>query len=189
MKEIRNKKDSIIKMKELKLNYFPLETFDKTDVKNIEKVFNENKDIEYVLRSTDSAKGQFYFVKNFDEALKYLPLFEKNLTVSVSYNPYKNNIVLLGDIKVVRTQTGAMIDLTARDDSEATHRNIYENAKYNLHCDEQNNELWAIKGIDKVLGYIAKNELFDYVVEFAVYDKKIGINKEEVVISEIRTNY
>lgn len=176
-------------MKEEKLNFFPLETFDKSDVKGIKNFFDENNESEYVLRSADSAKGQFYFVSSFGQAEKILPLFEKNLTISVSYNPYKKDIILLGDIKVLKNNNGAVIDLTARDDENATHRNIYENAKYNIHCDEQADELWNIKGIDKILGYIAKHDLFGYVVEFAVYSKKIGINKEDVVISEIRTNY
>ena len=189
MKQIRSKKDSILFMKEEKLNYFPLETFDKTDIKGIQNFFDENKENEYVLRSADSAKGQFYFVKNFEEAKSLLGLFEKNLTISVSYNPYKKDIILLGDIKVLKNRSGAVIDLTARDDEDATHRNIYEYAKYNIHCDEQDERLWEIKGVDEILGYIAKHNLFGYVVEFAVYDKKIGINKETVVISEIRTNY
>ena len=37
--------------------------------------------------------------------------------------------------------------------------------------------------------YISDHELYDVIVEFQVYDIKLGINKENVVITELRTGY
>ena len=37
--------------------------------------------------------------------------------------------------------------------------------------------------------YIIDHELYDVIVEFAVYDCKLGINNENVVVTELRTSY
>lgn len=185
---IKNKSESVEKMKELKLNYFPLEVFDKNDVVKMKEFFQKYPSPEYAIRSTDKAKGKFFFVTCFEELLPLLENFEKNVTISVSYNPYKNNIILVGDIKVVRGED-VEIDLTARSDSEATHRNIYENPEYNIHASIVDEELWNIEGFSTIMKYITDYNLYECVVEFAVYNCEIGINKENVVISEIRTGY
>ena len=186
---IKNKKDSIIKMKELKLNYFPLDYFETDDLEGIRIFFEKYPAREYVLRTVNKAKGQFFYVYNFQQALEKLKYFDGELTISVSYNPYKENIVLVGDIKVHKGYDGESVDLTARTDTEATHRNIYENPQYNLHASLDDDKVWKIPGFSKIMRYIIDHELYDVIVEFAVYDCKLGINNENVVVTELRTSY
>ena len=107
----------------------------------------------------------------------------------MSYRPYKEDIILVGDIKVHRGIGADIIDLTARTDSEATQRNIYENPEYNFHTTIEDNKIWDVPGFSKIMRYITDHELYDVIVEFSVYDCKIGVNKENVVISELRTGY
>ena len=184
-----NKKQSIEKMKDLKLNFFPLQVFDKNNIESIKEFFEKNSSEEYVLRTVDGTKGVYFYVSNFLEAKEKLPQFEKEVTISVSYRPFKNNIVLVGDIKISKVNDEFSVDLIARSDSEATNRNIYENPQYNLHTDLMDENLWGIRGVEKIIRYIAEYNLIDYVVEFSVYNKKIGINQNEVVIAEIRKDY
>lgn len=186
---IKNKKDSIEIMKQLNLNYFPLQVFDKTDITAIKNFIVQYPSQEYVVRTTDKAKGDFYFVKSYDEIELLLNKFEKNITISVSYNPYKKYLVLVGDIRIEKKDGDVIVEITARSDKNATHRNIYEKPEYNYICSLQDDRLWAIKGFEEIVGYIVKNNLLGCIVEFAVYSKELGINKEKVVISEIRTNY
>lgn len=176
-------------MKELKLNYFPLQVFGVKDIDGIKKFFSDYPSEEYIFRNTDKAKGNFCFVKSEDEIEKALENFDNQVTVGVSYNPFKNNIVLVGDIKVEKKNDSVTIQLTARSDKKATHRNIYEKPKYNLSCNIEDDRLWQIDGFDKAINYIVKHDLFGCIVEFTVYDIAIGINHENVVISEIRTLY
>ena len=187
--KIKNKKDSIDLMKKLNLNYFPLEVFKKNDLARIADFFRLYPSKEYILRNTDKAKGKFFFVENFEEAKKCLDKFENRVTIGVSYNPFKKDLVLVGDIKIENGKEKKEVVLTARTDKEATHRNIYDKPQYNFKCDIQDDSLWQIKGVDKVLKYIVDHQLFDCIVEFAVYNTKFGVNHEEVIISEIRTNY
>ena len=189
MIKIKDKKDSIIKMKELGLNYFPLDVFEVDDLSGIKAFFEKYKAEEYVLRSTNKAQGEFYFVKSFDEAVKFLPKFKNEVTLSVSYNEYKDDLIIVGDIKVHKGYSGDTVDLTARTDSEATHRNIYENPQYNLHASLDEDRVWRIPGFSKIMRYISDHELYDVIVEFAVYDCKIGVKKDNVVITELRTAY
>ncbi len=189
MIKIKDKKDSIIKMKELRLNYFPLDVFDVNDLNGIKQFFDIYPSEEYVMRSPNKTNGNFFYVKNFEEAKEKLSYFSKEVTIDVSYRPYKEDIVLVGDIKVHRGFGADIIDLTARSDSEATQRNIYENPEYNFHTTIEDNKLWDVPGFSKIMRYITDHELYDVIVEFSVYDIKIGINKENVVISELRTGY
>lgn len=189
MVSIKDKKDSVAKMKELGLNYFPLDVFSVNDVEGIKKFMEENPAKEYVMRSANKAKGDFCFVQSFEEAEEKLSLFEEDVTVCVSYNEFKEDIVLVGDIIVHKNYGSESIDITARTDTEATHRNIYEAPEYNMHASIEDDKFWDIPGISKIMRYISDHELYNVIVEFAVYSIRIGINKENVVISEIRTQY
>ena len=186
---IKDKKDSIAKMKELGLNYFPLEVFSVTDLEGIKDFVEKNPAKEYCMRSANKAKGAFCFVANFEEAKQSLSLFEEEVTICVSYNEYKEDIVLVGDIIIHKSYGEESVDLTARTDSEATHRNIYEKPEYNLHTSLENDKLWDIPGVSKIMRYISDHELYNVIVEFTVYSCRVGVNKENVVISEIRTTY
>lgn len=186
---IKDKKDSVAKMKELGLNYFPLDVFAVNDLNGIENFFKTYPAKEYVMRSANKAKGDFCFVTTFEEAKKNLHRFEDDVTICVSYNEFKEDIILVGDIVVHRKFGTESVDLTARTDTEATHRNIYEKPEYNLHTSMEDDKLWKIPGISKIMRYIADHDLYNTIVEFAVYATRLGINKENVVISEIRTNY
>lgn len=187
MIKIKDKKDSVYKMKELRLNYFPLDIFDVKDKKGIQNFMKTYPAKEYVLRNPNVSKGKYFYVKNYEEALEKLPEFGEEVTVCVSYNEYKDNIVLVGDI-IVHNESQT-VDLTARSDNNATQRNIYENPQYNLHTSIENDKLWDIPGMPKIMRYITDHELYDVILEFIVYDCKLGINKENVVISELRTGF
>lgn len=184
-----SKKDNIEKMKELNLNFFPLEVFDVRNLEMIKNFFDQNSAEEYVLRTVEKAKGAFFYVSNFQEAKEKLKEFHNEVAISVSYRPYKDKIILVGDINIAKVEDDFVVDLIARSDSEATNRNIYEKPEYNFHTDLKDETLWQVDGIDKIIRYIAEKGLTEYIVEFSVYDCKIGVNKENVVISEIRKDY
>ncbi len=189
MIKIKDKKDSIAKMKELRLNYFPVEVFAVENKNAIKEFFDKHDAEEYILRNPNKAKGRFYFVKNYDEALTKLKEFSPEVTIAVSYRPLKEDIVLVGDIKIHKGGFSDTVDLTARTDSEATNRNIYEEPEYNLHCSLDDDKLWDIPGFAKIARYISDHELYDVIIEFIVYDIRTGINKENVVICELRTGF
>ena len=65
--------------------------------------------------------------------------------------------------------------------------NIFDEIKnYNLFSIKKLNN---IKHYEEIYSYIIKNELKDIIVEFALFDINVGINKENIIIYELRTNY
>lgn len=189
MIKVSSKKDAIEKMKKLGLNYFPCDVFDVKNTAEIKKFFDKHNAQEYCMRNPNRTNGKYYYVNNFEEALKLLPKFKTSVTIDVSYRPYKEDIVLVGDIKLSKKFGAGTVDLTARTDSEANQRNIYENPDYNIHASLDEDRVWRIPGFEKIASYISEHELYDVIVEFSVYSCKIGIKKENVVISEIRTTF
>lgn len=185
---VKDKKDSMKTIKMLKLNHFPFDIFSVTDYEGIKNFMTKFPAKEYVLRTVNKAKGKYFFVQSYDEAIELLPNFEDEFILDVSYNEYKEDIVLVGDIKVTRGFVD-VVDLSARSDSEATQRNIYENPQYNMHCSLDDEKLWKVPGIAKIMSYISEHELYNLVVEFIVYDCKLGTNKENVIINELRSAY
>lgn len=186
---IKDKKDSVLKIKELGLNYFPMEIFDVKDLDSIKKFFEENKASSFVMRNPSKAKSNYYFVSSFEEAQKKLRYYKDEVNINVSFNEFKDDIVLLGDIKIHKGSFSDTVDLTARTDSEANHRNIYEEPQYNLHTSLEDDSLWNIPGFSKIARYIADHELYDVIVEFIVYSAKHGVKKDNVVIVELRTGF
>lgn len=189
MIDVKDKKDSIRTIRELGLNFFPQDVFMASDVEGFANFVKKYPSEEYVLRDASKAKGKFVYVKNLDEILAALKNYSKDVTIAQSYRPFKEDLVLVGDIKVTRGAYGDVVDITARDDEEATQRNIYENPKYNMHASLEENRLWNIPGFSKLMSYISEHELYGVILEFLVYDRKVGVNKENVVITEIRSNY
>ncbi len=184
-----NKLESVNLIKNLRLNSFAEEIF---FVKDVEKFYNfiqNNPAKEYCLRDTNKPNGKFFFVKDFDECLNLLHNYENFVTICVSANEYDESIVLLGDIKLTKNFDEQFVDITARCDKDADHRNIYENPDYNLHTDLMNENLWRIPGFSKLLNYVTEHDLYNIVVEFVVYDCPVGIFKENIVIFELRSDY
>ena len=186
---IKDKKDSVYKMKQLDLSHFPQDVFEVEDRQAIKEFFEKYPAEEYVLRSPEKASGKFFFVKSYEDAERFLDNYEEEVTISVSMRTYKEDIVLLGDIMVKREGGMEIVDISARDDENANHRNIYSEPQYNFHTSLEDDRLWRLPGFSKLMRYISDHELYDVILEFAVYAVKAGIKKDNVVIIEMRTGY
>ena len=186
---IRNKKESIEKIKELGLNTFVAEVIETENLEKIKKFFDENPAPEYVLRDPEKASGKFFFVKSLEECKAKLENYESKVTICVSYNGYKDDLVLLGDIIVKNEFGNDVVDITARSDRDATHRNVYEKPEFNYHTNLEDERLWNIPGFTKLMRYISEHELYDVIVEFAVFDCPVGNKREQVAVCELRSEY
>lgn len=186
---IKTKRESLNKMKELGLNYFDEEIFSLKDLEGIENFFKRTDAKEYCVRDPERASGKFFFVKNFEECKPLLKNYKDSVIICVSCNEYNDDVVLVGDIKVKREYGNDTVDITARTDPQATHRNIYENPQYNMHTSIEDDRLWNIPGFSKVMAYITEHELYNLVVEFTLYDCPVGVKKEKIAIFELRSEY
>ena len=184
---ILNKQDALEHIESLNLNHFNAKVFNVKDLEEIKNFVEKENANEYVMRNVEMAKGNFFFVHNYQEILDKIDNYENYFMLCVSANPFAENIVLLGDIKIDKTTN--IVDFCARTDKLATHRNVHIEPAYNLHTTVDNEKLWEIPGIVKLMDYITKYDLYDVIVEFAVYSKPVGNKKENVVIFELRNLY
>lgn len=107
-------------------------------------------------------------------------------SINVSSYNYANNQVLVGEIEILSNNEVYFIASTKLG---ASVRDAVRNPSYNLKADIFDKRLNEIKYFDYLYKYIIKNNLLDAIVEFALFDIKVGINNENIVIYEIRTDY
>ena len=51
------------------------------------------------------------------------------------------------------------------------------------------NQIKYNKYFDLIYKYIVENHLIDIIVELAVYDIPVGVNKDNIVVFEVRTSF
>lgn len=178
--KILNKQDSFNQIKKLGLNRVPEIIASKDDISKVEDFLNKNPAPVYVIRDAEHAMGKTYFVTSKEECIKKAKTYPSLFSLAVSIKSYPDRI-LTGDIFV----SGDNVELTYSLSPDGTHRDLDKSLYGSLDEDA----LWAIPGFSDLIKYISDKNLFDIIVEFAVYRNKVGTNKEKVLITELRSEY
>lgn len=178
--KILNKTDSLNQIKRLGLNTVPEIVVSPNSLEKIDEFVKKYPASQYVLRDNSTALGKYFYATK-DEIKELAKNYTSPFSLAVSFYSY-GGITLIGDILV----SGDRVELTASTDSNANHRNADEISIYsNLYDDK----LWRIPGFNDLIKYIADKNLMDIIVEFVVFDHKVGTKKEKVLITELRTEY
>lgn len=184
--KISNKLESIKYINKFKLNRFAEKLFKKDETDKILKFLNNNPAEYYAIRDKLRVKSSYHKLKARKEDIlkevKNLELF----TINVSSYNYRANQLLVGEILLKRDGN---IYLLASKNKEFSLRDVERDPDYNLNTDIYDKKLKRINGLDDIIFYIIKKKLQDIVVEFTVFDTKLGINNENVIIWELRTDY
>lgn len=178
--KIANKQDSFNQIKKLGLNRVPEIIATKNDRQKVEEFFNKYKAPVYVLRDVKHAMGKTYFIHDKNECFKHIDEYNDFFSLAVSIKSYPGR-VLIGDIYI----SGDNVELTYSIDPEATARTLDQSIFSTIDDDR----FWEVPGFSDLIKYITANNLFDVIVEFAVYKSGVGTKKEKVVIVELRTDY
>ena len=181
---IKSKKHSSELIKKLDLNRVPEILLDEYDYDKISAFCDKYKEPLYILRDLESANGMYFFCKSKSECLENAKEYKGRFSLAVSCSSYEGKI-LLGDIMIGDNR----VVIGARNDPLSHHRNIYDKPCICLDTDWDDKRLWKVDGVEKLFNYILSKKLFNVVVEFVVYDRKVGINQDEVLIVELRTDY
>ena len=186
---IRNKSESLLNIQRLGLNYFPEKVFNPNDKKlksNLKYFVEENNAKLYVLRDYQKSQGKAFFNICKNAIFRYAKKYKNCFSVAVSSKNY-GNYVLIGDIYISKSLDTFMF--FASDNPNYSTRDVLRNPKWNLCTDYYDKRIDYIPNIDKIIDYIFKYNLFDVIVEFAVYPYRVGKNNEYVVVFELRTDY
>lgn len=183
---IKNKLESIKKIKELKLNTFPEELFKKGEEDKVLEFVNKYPADYYAIRDKSNAGGIFKLKVKKNNILKEIKGYEL-YTINVSSINYAENLIMEADIEIKRN---GVIYVTISKNPESNVRDnigdIYMSLKTDIFDDKILNK---IPEFDYIYSYLYKYDLFDVIVEFSLFNKPLGINNERIIIWELRTHY
>ncbi len=183
--EIKNKMESIRKINELKLNRFPEQVFNKGEEEKVREFLKMYPAPYYAIRDKSKAGGVFKLKVDYDKVLEEIG--EYNLfSINVSSANYVDNQLLVGEIEFL--SNGGVYAILSTDPT-ASVRDALSNPSFNLKTDIFDRSLNVIPHFDFIYQYIIFNGLKDVIVEFSLFDKKVGINSEKIVVYELRTHY
>lgn len=187
--KIQDKSAGLKLLKAYDLNVVPSQVVFVDELSTAKDFMEKYPANEYCMRNLNSVLGGVHFVKSFVEFKKYVGEYETSLLLSVSMRDYNENKVLLGDLRINKATN--TIELTAKDDENADHRNLYDNPKYVINGKTLDEvlDMDDIDGLADVLLYAIKHALYDMYIEFVVFDRPVGTKGEKVLIYELRTDY
>ena len=182
---IKSKLESINKINELGLNKFPEQLFRKNEETKVQEFIEKYPANYYAIRDKSKAGGIFKLKVDYDKVLEEIK--DYNLfTINVSSANYVDNQLLVGEIEFLSNgEVYAILSI----DPVASVRDAIKNPTFNLKTDIFDKRLSKIPHFDFIYQYIMNNNLQDIIVEFALFNKEVGIKKEKVIIYELRTHY
>lgn len=183
---IKNKLESIKKIKEIKLNTFPEQLFKKGEEDKVLEFINKYPADYYAIRDKSRFCGTFKLKVEKSNILKEIKDYEL-YTINVSSINYAENQIMEADIEIKRNGD---IYVTISKNAESVIRDNIKDAYISLKTDIFDDKtLNKIPEFDYIYSYLYKHNLFDVLVEFSLFDKPLGINNERIIIWELRTHY
>ena len=99
---------------------------------------------------------------------------------------YVDNQLLVGEIEFLsNNEVYAILSI----DPTASVRDALSNPTYNIKTDIFDKQINRIPHFDVIYQYVTSHNLQDVIVEFALFDKNVGIKKEKIIVYELRTHY
>lgn len=182
---IANKLESIKQIEKLGLNKFPEQLFKAKEYQKVQEFLKRYPAKYYAIRDKSKAGGIFKLKVPTGDVLKQIS--EYNLfTINVSSANYVENQMLVGEIQILSSNE---VYLIVSQDPAASVRDALRNPSFNLKTDIFDKKLNQIPHFDFLYEYISSHGLYDVIVEFALFNTELGINKEKIVIYELRTEY
>ena len=184
--KVNNKLESIYLIKKLNLNMFPERLFKNDDIDNITQFLHEYPAKYYAIRSKEIVNcPQNNFKVPQDKVLNEINNFNL-FTINVSSYNYVSNFILIGDIRIGSNNE---VWIIASTNPHFTEKKAEQYPDFNYSTDIFDKKLDKIPKFDLIYRYIVDHNLVDVIVEFAIYNKPVGINKEPIIIFEIRTEF
>lgn len=182
---IKNKLESINKINELKLNKFPEQLFRENEEDKVQEFIEKYPADYYAIRDKSKAGGTFKLKVDYDKVLDEINGYSL-FTINISSANYVENQLLVGEIEFLSNgEVYAILSI----DPTASVRDALRNPTFNLKTDIFDKGLDKIPYFNFIYQYIMENKLQDVIVEFALFDKEVGIKKQRIIIYELRTHY
>lgn len=182
---IKNKLESMNKISELGLNKFPEQLFKAGEQEKVREFLTCYPAQYYAIRDKSKAGGIFKLKVAANDVLAEINDYDL-FTINVSSANYVENQLLVGEIQIL---SNGEVYATLSVDPTASVRDALRNPTFNLKTDIFDKKLNKIPYFDLIYEYIITHNLQNVIVEFALFDKKVGIRKEKIIVYELRTHY
>lgn len=182
---IKNKLESMKKISELGLNKFPEQLFKAGEQEKVREFLTCYPAQYYAIRDKSKAGGIFKLKVAANDVLAEINDYDL-FTINVSSANYVENQLLVGEIQIL---SNGEVYATLSVDPTASVRDALRNPTFNLKTDIFDKKLNIIPHFDLIYEYIITHNLQNVIVEFALFDKKVGIRKERIIVYELRTHY
>ena len=183
--KIINKLESYNKIVELGLNRFPEKIFKSSQISEVQEFVKSHPANYYAIRDKSKAGGVFKLKVEPQDILNEVSGYDL-FSINVSSYNYIENQLLVGEIFVSNTIVNAILSTNGKFSVRDAIKKPDFNFSTSIFDDKTLNK---IPYFDEVFKYIVDNKLQDIIVEFAYFDKPVGINNENIIIYELRTNY
>lgn len=167
------------------MNRFPEQLFKKGDKEAIEQLLLNYPVEYYAIRDKSKAGGTFKLKVAFKDVLTEIRGYDL-FTINVSSANYEENQMLVGEVAIL---SNGDVYLTLSVDSKASVRDALRNPTFNFNTDIFDKKLNDIPYFDLIYQYIINHNLQNVIVEFALFNKDVGIKQERIIIYELRTHY
>lgn len=186
MFKVTNKLESYNLINRLGLNKLPEIYVEKFDENKVMEFLRQYPSDFYAVRDRNKSGSKYFklFVKR-DEILDYVRGRDR-FSINISGPSVANHQLLTGEIKLA---LNGDFSLTASKDKQASARSAVDKPDYNFTSNISEHKNRLIPGFDYLIDYLFEHELFDAIIEFAVFDTNLGTKGEKVVVFEIRTDY
>lgn len=185
MLNIKNKLESIEMIEKLNLNKFPEQLFKENEEEKVLLFLKKYQAKYYAIRDKSKAGGTFKLMVESDKVLDEIKNYDL-YTINVSSANYIENQLLVGEIQILSNNE---VYLTLSTDPKASVRDAIKNPTFNIKCYIFDSVLDSVLYFDEIYQYIVDNDLKDIIVEFALFNKNVGIKNERIIIYELRTDY
>lgn len=183
--ETKNKIESMEMINRLHLNRFPEILLKEGEEEKAKEFIKKYPAEYYAIRDKSKSSGIFKLKVAKEDVLKEIKGY-KLCSINVSSINYVDNQKLVGEMEVLDNND---LYLCLSTNGSYSVRDALEHPDFNMKTDIFDKKLDNIPYFDKMYKYIVDNKLENAVVEFALFDKKLGINNENVIVYELRTHY
>ncbi len=184
--KIENKLQSIKVINNLGLNKFPEQLFRRGEETKVKKFLKQYPAQYYAIRDKSKASGIFKLKVDSNKVLEEIKDYDL-FTINVSSINYMENQLLVGEIEFLSNNE---IYATLTTDPQASVRDALKCPEFNIKTDIFDNDvLNQIPHFNFIYSYVVSHNLIDVIVEFALFNKEVGIKSEKIIIYELRTHY
>lgn len=183
--QVKNKTESDFMIKKLGLNRMLEGIFSNNQREELANFLNKHQFPYYNMRDKSKSMGEFLYKLTFEEVVKNSVKYDKFSVYESLADADTNHMILQGDIHI---DYGWNMMASLDTHRCISNRIAMQQPQYKILLNLIEDKTPYIQGLNQVLNYIITHELFNVYVEFTYFDIPLGINKENLLIWELR-NY